>query len=53
MQEICKGKNIGINGVGSMSCTWHCTDDVVGGTVPRGHFRPAILGVNTQNSKLQ
>ena len=31
-------QNIDISGVGSMCCTWRCTDDIVGITVPRDQF---------------
>ena len=43
MRESCKCKKHWYEWCTKYLCTWHCTDDVVGGTVPRANFRPAIL----------
>ena len=51
MPGNCNGKNIELIGVGSMCCTWSCTDDVVGVTVPHAQFSISHFGEEVQNCK--
>ena len=48
MRESYKGKKHWYEWCKKYFCTWHCTDDVVGVTVPRAHFRLAILVISTK-----
>ena len=44
-------QNIDISGVGSMCCTWCCTYDAVGVSVPRDQFSVSHFGKKIKISK--